>query len=285
VTIPRDPIHRHHVTVEGDPRAARTLVFAHGFGSDQTAWDRVASSLRSQFRVVRYDHAGSGRSDPAAFVQYRYLKLGAYAQDLLDIVDALELENAVFVGHSMGAMVGLLAAVERPELFERLVLIGASPRFLDDDGYRGGFSVQDLEGVYRAMHENFARWANGFAPAMIGPDQPRAQIDHFAESMKSIPPERALTIAYAVFQSDHRAELARLARPTLLIQTRSDRAVPMEVAQFMQARIRDSRLVVIDADGHLPHVTAPDAVVAAIRDFIVQPAHRGGFTGWTPPPP
>lgn len=266
--IPRDPLRRHHVTIEGNPRAARTMIFAHGFGSDQTVWESVASAFRADFRIVRYDHAGAGRSDPAAFVQYRYLKLGAYAQDLIEICEALEIENAVFVGHSMGAMAGLLAAVERPSLFERLVLIGASPRYLNDDGYVGGFGPRDLEAIYRAMHDNFARWADGFAPEMIGPGRPREQVDHFAECLKSIPPDRALTIAYAVFQSDHRAELERLVRPALLIQTQTDRAVPMEVARYLNDRLRGSRLVVVDAVGHLPHVTAPDAVVAAIRGFV-----------------
>jgi len=266
--IPRDPLRRHHVTIEGDPRAPRTMVFAHGFGSDQTVWEPVAAAFRADFRIVRYDHAGAGRSDPAAFVQYRYLKLDAYAQDLIDVCAALELENAVFVGHSMGAMVGVLAATRRPTLFDRLVLIGASPRYLDDDGYRGGFSPQDLESVYRAMHDNFSRWADGFAPVMIGTDKPREQVDHFAECMKSIPPDRALTVAYAVFQSDHRADLARLDRPALLLQTREDRAVPMEVAHYLNEHLCGSRLAVVDTAGHLPHVTDPGAVIAAIREFV-----------------
>lgn len=266
-----DPLQRNHVTVTGKLDASRSIVFVHGFGNDQTAWTQVAASFLPDYRIILLDNTGAGQSDPAAFVQSQYLNLRAYSADLVEVCQALHLQDAILVGHSVGAMIGALAAIAQPALFSKLVLIGMSPRYRDDAGYHGGFTDNALDALYRAVATNYADWADQFAPLAMGnPDQPRLA-RHFAETLKSIPAERALTVLCAIFQSDHRADLPKLDRPTLLVQSQDDPAVPMEVAQYLHQHIRGSRLCVIRATGHLPHVSAPDAVVAAMRDFIAGP--------------
>ncbi len=265
---PPDPLRRHHVQVSGNPDSDRTIVFTHGFGTDQRAWDLVAPAFAGDFRLVRYDTAGAGRSDPAAFVQSRYLKLPAYARDLVAIGHALDLRGAIAVGHSVGAMISLLASIEAPGLFSRAVLIGASPRYLDDEGYRGGFGKADLDEIYRHIMGNYPGWVEAFAPAAMGnPGRPELAA-HFASTLKAVPASHALTIAAAIFQSDHRADLARVDIPTLVLQSHGDIAVPEEVAHYLHANLRGSRLAFVDAEGHLPHLSAPAEVVAAMDGFV-----------------
>jgi sigma-B regulation protein RsbQ len=263
-----NPLTRNNVRVLGRQDASRTLVFVHGFGTHQGAWRDVAAAFDHDCRIVLLDNVGAGGADPAAFVQHRYLGLDQYVRDLLEVCEALELRDAVFVGHSVGAMLCVLAAIERPDVVAQLVLLGASPRFRDAPGYRGGFSDADVAAIYRTMAADYAEWADRFAPAMMGtPDHPQFAT-RFARELKSIPADRALTVLCAVLQSDHRAALPRISQPTLIVQPREDGAVPREVAEFLQREIAGSELVVIDATGHLPHVTAPQAVVAALRGFF-----------------
>lgn len=263
-----ETLRKNNVTLAGALDAPRTIIFSHGFGSDQSVWNDMAAALASDFRLVLFDHVGAGNSLQQAFVQHRYLNLGGYAGDLIDICQALQLRDAILVGHSMGAMVGVLAAIRQPEHFSRLVLIGASPRYLNDQDYHGGFSKDDLARVYSAIVRNFAHWADEFAPLMVGAGQAPGFAEAFAATLKSIPPKKALTVACSVFQSDHRADLGQLDKPTLLIQSANDYAVPMTVARYLNQHIRGSVLKVIDAGGHLPHMTAPQAVLAAMHGFI-----------------
>lgn len=265
---PLDPIRRNNVTVTGRLDAPHTLVFVHGFGTDQNVWQGVQTAFAQRYRMVLLDNVGAGRSAPEAFRQHRYLNLRTYVSDLLEVCDALALQGATLVGHSVGGMICALAAVARPQMFERLVLIGASPRYLNDAAYHGGFSQDDLAAVYRAVTQDYDNWAHQFAAAaMANPDQPdlaRA----FASAIRTTPKDRALTVLCSIFQSDHRAELAGLTLPTLLIQSREDFAVPLAVAQFLHRQIRGSTLQVINATGHLPHVSAPAEVVVAMRAFL-----------------
>lgn len=263
-----DPRKRNNVTVAGNPGAEQTLVFVHGFGTDQRAWRDVAAAFMDDYKVVLFDNVGAGQADPEAFVQHHYLNLHRYALDLLEVCAALQLERPVLIGHSAGAMSCVLAAIEAPERFSRLALIGASPRYLDEAGYRGGFSKDDIDAVYSAVSGGYAAWAEAFAPLAMGnADQPRL-IAQFANALKAIPPERALTVLCSIFQSDHRADVRKLSLPTLLIQAREDVAVPLEVAEYLQRNIRGSLLKVIEATGHLPHITAPSKVIAALYEFV-----------------
>ncbi|WP_265943946.1 alpha/beta fold hydrolase [Dechloromonas sp. A34] len=263
-----DPLRKNNATVVGNREASQSIVFVHGFGTDQSVWQDVAASFMDDYRVVLFDNVGAGKSPPEAFVQHRYLNLDTYATDLLDLCTALQLEDAILVGHSLGGMISILATIRNPEIASRLVLVGASPRYLDDEGYRGGFSKSDLDALYKAVTLNYTEWADSFAPlAMANPEKPFLSED-FAATIKSIPADRALTVLCSIFQSDHRAALGKLDIPTLLIQSQNDIAVPLAVAEYLHRHIKHSRLSVIDATGHFPHVSAPAEVVAAIREFI-----------------
>lgn len=251
--------------------SARTLVFVHGFGTDQTTWDAVAQAFADQWRIVRFDNAGAGRSDPAAFVDSRYLNLNGYATDLLAVCAAADVHDAVLVDHSAGAMICALAALREPQRFSKLVLIGASPRYLDAPGYPGGLSEGDLNSIYSAMSSNYAGWADAFSRnAMGNADRPQLS-QHFATTLREITPEHALTVLCSILQTDYRAELQKVRTPTLIVQANADAFVPADVARFMQAQIAGSRLAWIRAEGHFPQVSAPEEVIAAIRDFADAP--------------
>lgn len=261
------PLEKNAVTLAGRPGGTPTVVFVHGFGSDQTAWRHVLPAF-AECRIVLLDNAGAGRSPPAAFVQHRYLGLERYATDVIEACEAVGAERVVLVGHSVGGIIAALVAAQHPALVERLVMIGASPRYRNAPGYHGGFTEDDVRDVYRAVASNYAEWADRFAEQMIGaPDRPQLARD-FADCLKNIPSERALTVLCATFQCDHRDVLPNIACPTLIVQSRSDAAVPLAVAEYMQRSIRGSRLKLLDAAGHLPHLTAPAELVAAIEDFV-----------------
>lgn len=263
-----DPLTKNNVTRIGNPKAKQAIVFVHGFGTDQSAWSEVAAPFLNDFEVVLFDSAGAGKSAPEAFVQHRYLNLHAYADDLLDVCAALRLKNTILVGHSVGGMVCVLATLKQPELAERLVLIGASPRYRNDANYFGGFTDDDLNGLYDRVLHAYNEWTDQFAAmAMANPGKPELSA-YFAETLKSIPNDRALTVLCSIFQSDHRAELSKLEVPTLLVQSKQDIAVPLEVAEYMHRQIKNSQLSVINATGHFPHISAPAEVIAAMSPFI-----------------
>jgi len=259
---------RHDVGVVGSAGSDRTLVFVHGFGTDQAMWKGFVSAFAADWRIVLLDNAGAGNADPTAFVQSRYLNLRQYALDLVEVLDALGVRGAAVVGHSAGAMIALLASLERPDVVSKLVLVAASPRYLDSDGYRGGFTDADLQQTYSAVLASFDEWVDGFTPAAMNtPDRPELA-QHFADALRRIPPQRALTVLCSILQSDYRAEVARVTVPTLLVHGREDFFVPDEVARYLNERIPGSRLVTVNARGHFPHLVAPEEVVAAIRGFL-----------------
>lgn len=263
-----DPIEKLAATVSDSGGSSRAIVFVNGFGETQVVWHDIASAFANAFRIVTYDHAGTGGAPSEAFSQHRYLNLRAYARDLTDLARALELRDAVVVGHSVGGMIAALASIERPQSFGRIVLIGASPRYLDEPGYPGGYTESDLQQLYRSVTLDYSKWAEAFAPTMMGNlDRPQLAA-HFTDTLKHIPPEHALSALCAIFQSDHRADLGKLRQPALILQTKVDPAVPFAVAEYLHAHIADSRLVVLDAEGHCPHVSAPDQVVRAIAEFV-----------------
>lgn len=265
---PFDPIEKLAATVWKSNAGGQPLLFVNGFGETQEVWADVAAAFSTDFRIVTFDHAGTGRTPPGVFSQHRYLNLRAYARDLSDLVQALDLRDAIVVGHSVGGMIGLLCAIDRPQDFARIVLIGASPRYLDEPGYRGGFTEADLNEVYRALMQDYPRWAESYAPlVMANPDRPHLA-QHFAAMLKRIEPGHALSALCAIFQSDHRGDLAKVTQPTLILQTAHDPAVPMEVAQYLHAEVAGSKLVLVNAEGHFPHVSAPAEIIAAIRDFL-----------------
>ncbi|ONG56878.1 alpha/beta hydrolase [Pseudoroseomonas deserti] len=243
-----------------DGQGAGTIVLSHGFGTDQTAWAPIRDWLAPRFRVVSFDLAGCGAGGAEAYDPRRHDSLYGFADDLIEILDELGIEDCIYIGHSVSGMIGAAAAAVRPEPFRQLVMIGASPRYLNDGDYQGGFDQQDLDGLHAGMAANFQAWGAGFAPAVVGvPD--RAAVDEFCRTLFLMRPDVALSISRTIFQSDMREVASRLESPTLLLQTRQDLAVPMAVAQWLQRHIDGAELAVVEAEGHLPHMTAPAAVI------------------------
>lgn len=268
-----DVVQRNNVRIIGLPTAAQSLVFVHGFGTDQRVWESVVEPLLGDYRIVLFDHLGAGGSDPGAWRQDRYLNLHQYAADLAEIRRVAAPQRPVLIGHSVGGMISALACMQQPELASGLVMIGASPRYRNDQqtGYHGGMEPDDIARIYDAATGDFEAWSTGFSKrVMAAPERPQlARV--FADSLRSIPRERMLTMLCAILQTDYRSELSTLAKqalPTLIIQTRDDPVVPRAVAEYMHDRLPGSTLRVIDADGHLPHVTAPQQIVDALLDFI-----------------
>lgn len=248
---------------------SQTLILAHGFGTDQTAWRHQVAAFANSYRIVLFDHVGAGKSDFSAYSPHRYSSLYSYAEDLLDLCAKLKLKDSILVGHSVSGMVSLLAALVEPQYFRKLIFVGASPRYLNDVDYIGGFEQADLDALYAAMATNYYAWASGFAPLVMGnPDKPELAIE-YAKTLAAIRPDIAQAVARVIFQSDHRQELPRLKTPVDILQSNNDIAVPLEVGEYMAAKIANSTLINIPATGHLPHLSAPEAVNHAIASCLV----------------
>jgi sigma-B regulation protein RsbQ len=244
------------------------MVFAHGFGCDQGLWRHVVPAFEPTHRVVLFDHVGAGRSDLASYDPVKYAGLDGYADDLVEILDALALPPVVFVGHSVSAMIGALAAIRRPELFDRLVLVGPSPRYIDDEGYRGGFSAAEIDELLDTMDENYLGWSRYIAPVIMGvPERPELG-EELASSFCRTDPAIARQFARTTFLSDNRADLPRVRTPALVVQCREDVIAPIEVGEYVHAHLANSKLVVLDATGHCPNLSAPGQVVEAMKSYL-----------------
>jgi len=247
---------------------SETLVLAHGFGSDQTAWHYQAEAFRDKYRIVLFDYLGCGKSDISSYSPVEYASLDRYSDDIITIYDTLGLSSTIFVGHSVSAMIGALASVKRPEFFQKLVFVGASPRYLNDDGYIGGFTQADLDQLYRGMAEDYLDWVTGFSQlAMRNSDRPELG-RVFARSLSAMRPDIAQSTARVIFESDMRAHLPHIQPPVLILQSQNDIAVPLDVGAYLAAQIPDNTLVVLPSEGHFPHMSAPQIVTDAIRAFI-----------------
>jgi sigma-B regulation protein RsbQ len=258
---------RNNVVVLGDGPA--TMVFAHGFGCDQHMWRFVTPAFEDDYKIVLFDYVGSGKSDLSAYDARRYASLAGYAQDVLDVIHALDLRDVVFVGHSVSSMVGVLAANREPERFAHLVLVGPSPRYINDPpDYVGGFERGDIEGLLETMDKNYIGWANILAPAIMkNPERPELG-QELTESFCRTDPEIASRFARVTFLSDNRADLAAVTAPTLVLQCTEDAIAPVEVGRYVADALPRGELVLLDATGHCPQLSAPDATAQAIRTFL-----------------
>jgi len=246
----------------------RTMIFAHGFGCDQNMWRFVAPAFEKDFMTVVFDHVGAGGSDLSAYDSAKYSTLSGYAKDVVEIGTELGLKDSVFVGHSVSSMIGVLAARQAPGMFGKLVLIGPSPRYIDDDGYVGGFSAQQIEELLRFLDSNHMGWSMQMAPMIMGnPDRPELG-QELTNSFCSADPEIAKAFARVTFTSDNREDLAEVSLPTLVLQCSEDIIAPPEVGEFVARNIPNSRMIVLDATGHCPNLSAPEEVVAAMRPFV-----------------
>lgn len=245
------------------------LLLAHGFGCDQNMWRFVMPELERDYRVIVFDYVGCGRSLATAYDRRRYASLEGYAQDIVEICEALDLGEVTLVGHSVSGMIGLIAALEAPQRFARLAMVCPSPCFLNHPPeYFGGFERADLQALLDLMDKNYIGWAQYLAPLVIGTRNPQILQGELADSFCSTEPRIARTFAEAVFLSDHRALLPQARHPTLILQSRVDALAALQVGEYMQAHMPHSQLRVIEGEGHCLHMTHPQAVVAALRDFV-----------------
>jgi sigma-B regulation protein RsbQ len=260
-------VERNNVVVSGALRG-QPMLFAHGFGCDQNMWRYVAPAFEDEYRVVLFDHVGAGRSDSTAYDRGKYASLDGYAADVLEICRELELRDVIFVGHSVSAMIGVLAAAEEPSRFDRLVLVGPSPRYLDDDGYVGGFTREDIDGLLESLDSNYLGWSQAMAPVIMGNAERPELGEELTNSFCRTDPAIAKHFARVTFLSDNRADLARVDLPALVLQCREDVIAPAEVGAYVQSELPRGELVVLDATGHCPNLSAPDETTAAIKAFF-----------------
>ena len=245
------------------------MVFAHGFGCDQNMWRHVALQFTDTFRVVLFDHVGAGKSDLRAWSPEKYRSLQGYADDVVEILHELSLDKVIFVGHSVSAMIGVLAVRAAPELFSHLILVGPSPRYLDEGDYVGGFSAAQIEELLKFLDSNHMGWSAAMAPVIMGNSDRPDLSEELANSFCRTDPEIARHFARTTFMSDNRADLKHVKIPTLILQCREDIIAPQVVGEYVHHAMPASQLVILDATGHCPNLSAPDETAAAIRKFLM----------------
>lgn len=260
------PMKRNNVVVTG--KGKRAMVFAHGFGCDKHMWTDVSRQFENDYRVVLFDHVGAGESDVTAYDSKKYASLEGYAKDVVEIGRELDLNNAILVGHSVSAIICALASIEVPETFTDLIMVGPSPRYIDDDNYTGGFSKEQIDELLDFLAENHLGWSQAMAPAIMGnPEKPELG-KTLTKSFCAIDPHIAKEFARATFFSDNRADLVKIKARTLILQCRQDIIAPECVGEYVHQHIPGSKYVLLDATGHCPNLSAPAEVTAAIRSFV-----------------
>ncbi|MFB1082733.1 alpha/beta fold hydrolase [Jeotgalibacillus sp. JSM ZJ347] len=259
-------LRRNNVTVKGNGR--QPIVFAHGFGSSQAAWHQMVKAFEDDYQVVLFDYTGSGNSDIGAYSSDRYHSLEGYADDLIEICDSLNFRDIIFVGHSVSGMIGTIAAIRRPELFRQMMMIAASPRYLNDEGYHGGFDHESIEGMLDMMEKNFNEWAKYLAPvASKNEDRPELA-ENFEKQLLSNDHTIARQFAEATFLVDMRQELKQMNVPVVVMQPGDDTIVPHEAALYLSSEFPESELVILGASGHNPHISHPEEVIKYIKKYI-----------------
>ncbi|MVN22965.1 alpha/beta fold hydrolase [Mucilaginibacter arboris] len=249
-------------------KGSKTLLFAHGFGCDQNVWQFVLGAFTDEYRIVLFDYTGSGNSEKSRYDSAKYASIDGYVQDVLDICEALELKETIFIGHSVSSMVGLLAAIKNPEYFEKLIFIGPSPRYLNAENYEGGFEKEDLDSLFEFMDSNYLGWSSAMAPAIMG-NADRPELGTLLTSnFCATDPQIARDFARVTFFSDNRTDLKNLTIKSLTLQCAQDILAPLEVGKFVHAHTPGNEIVFLKATGHCPHISAPDETIRAIKTFL-----------------
>lgn len=258
--------HNVHVVGHGE----ELVVLAHGFGTDQSVWKHVLPHLIDEYRLILFDNMGAGTTDPEYYCFQRYSSLYGYADDLLAILDELEITSCIFVGHSVSGMIGCLASLARPNFFTKIITISASPRYLNDADYFGGFEQDDLNQLFQAMQSNFKAWVSGFAPLAVGADIESMAVQEFGRTLFNIRPDIAFSVAKTIFQSDLRSILPQVTVPCHILQSSRDLAVPVIVSDYIHQRISGASIVeVLHTEGHLPQLSSPDVVIPVLKRHLV----------------
>ncbi|XP_008787141.3 probable esterase D14L [Phoenix dactylifera] len=257
----------HNVRVVG--RGERTIVLAHGFGTDQSVWKHLVPHLVEDCRVVLFDNMGAGPTNPDYFDFERYATLEGYALDLLAILEELRIASCTFVGHSVSALIGAIASVSRPDLFSKIVMLSASPRYLNDVDYFGGFEQEELDELFDAMRSNYKAWVSGFAPLAVGGDLESVAVQEFSRTLFNIRPDIAFSVAQTIFQSDVRHLLGHVTVPCHILQSSKDLAVPVVVSEYLHKNLRANSIVeVMPSEGHLPQLSNPEIVIPVLLRHI-----------------
>lgn len=260
---------RNNVSIIG--KGSQTLLFAHGFGCDQNMWRFLTPDFIEQYRIILFDYTGSGQSDIDGYDLRKYSNLNGYADDILDICEALDLQDTILVGHSVSATIATLAAIREPERFSQLIHISPSPCFLNDPpAYMGGFELSDLEELLSLMDKNYIGWASYLAPIVIGGQASDILTGELSDSFCSTDPVITKNFARATFLSDHREDFAKTPTPALIIQSKVDNLASLDVGQFLNETIPQSTIQVIESEGHCPHMTHPDLVADAMKSYLLK---------------
>ncbi|MCY0976763.1 alpha/beta hydrolase [Chryseobacterium wangxinyae] len=257
---------RNNVTITGN--GENVMLFAHGFGCDQNMWRYVSPAFQDNYTTVLFDHVGAGNSDLSSYSFEKYDELEGYAQDIVEIANELNLKNVVFVGHSVSALMGLIAAKIKPDLFKSLVLVSPSPSYINQDDYVGGFSRSEIEELLESLNKNHLGWSATMAPVIMGNPDRKDLNEELTNSFCKTDPEIAKHFARTTFLSDKRDILPETNIPVAILQCSNDVIAPVEVGNYMHQQIPESKLVIMNATGHCPNLSAPEETIAAIRNFL-----------------
>lgn len=263
------PLKRNNVKVFG--KGTQPILFAHGYGCDQNMWRYVYPAFEEKYKIVLFDHTGAGNSDESQYSFEKYNTLEGYAEDILEICDELDLKNIILVGHSVSSMIAVLAAAADPELFSKLILIGPSPRYINDEGYFGGFNREDIEELMEALDSNYLGWATQMAPVIMGNGEHPELGEELTNSFCRTNPAIAKHFARVTFLSDNRRDLHSVKVPTLVVQCSEDVIAPKGVGEYVHKNIPNSSIRVLKATGHCPNLSAPEETIKVIQEFLAQP--------------
>ncbi|MGM9478803.1 alpha/beta fold hydrolase [Pedobacter sp. GSP4] len=263
---------RNNVKILGE--GSQVIIFAHGFGCAQSSWKFVTDAFLEDYKVILFDYVGSGRSDMSQYDKQKYSTIEGYACDVIDIIEALDLKDVIFVGHSVSSMIGMIAALQMPEAFKKLIFIGPSPKYLNDRDYIGGFEAADIETIYEHIAEDYVGWSKVMSPlVMDSPSKPELA-DFLQECFESTEPSVALAFAMATFKTDCRERLKNIEIPSLTLQSSSDIMAPLSAGEFIHKNTPENFLVVMKATGHFPHISEPEETIREIKDFIGDTKHK-----------
>ncbi len=263
----QDILKRNNVKVLG--KGTTPMIFAHGFGCDQNMWRYVYPAFENDYKIILFDYVGSGKSDLSAYNPERYSDLNGYAEDVLDICKATNATGSIFVGHSVSAVIGILASIKEPEYFSKLVLVGPSPRYINDlPEYLGGFDRKDIEELLTTMETNYIGWANFLAPAIMKNDDRPELAGELKDSFCSTDPIIARRFAEATFFSDNRSDLKKVKHPALIMQCSEDIIAPGQVGEYLHQNMPHSTLKILKATGHCPHMSAPEETITVMKDYL-----------------
>jgi len=261
-----DVLKRNNVSVVG--KGAQTLIFAHGFGCDQNVWRHFIKAFENQFKIVVFDYVGAGRSDLSAYSETKYSSLDGYAQDVLDILEVLDLKQVIFVGHSVSSMVGVRAALIKHDYFKKLIFVAPSPYYLNDEDYTGGMDKEDLNGLLALMDNNYLGWSSSIAPQIMGNGDRPELGEELTANFCSTDPDIAKQFARVTFLSDNRADLQKLKVQSLTLQCSEDILAPLEVGYYIEKHTAGNTLVILEATGHCPHLSAPEETIDAVKSYL-----------------